>query len=151
MPIKTGLQREKFDALRGSIMSIKIVVVDAGQLAKGVGFPPLEIPEYGWEDYPGLDAGGIEERCWRADVVVALSSAISGELLKKMHRLSLLVTAGEACRRLDQAAALEQGVELLAFPDADCAQVEDAQDLCNRIVQAIDHYVASGATGEVNT
>lgn len=129
-------------------MSIKIVVIDAGQLAEGVEFPPLNIAKYGWEEYPGLDAEGIEERCWRADVVVALSSAITSELLKKMHRLSLLVTAGEACHQLDQAAALEQGVELLAFPDADCSNTEDAQDLCHRIVQAIEHYVASDVANE---
>ena len=131
-------------------MSVKIVVVDAGQLARGVEFPPLEIPRYGWEEYPGLDADGIEERCWRADVVVALSSAISRELLEKMHRLSLLVTAGEACRRLDQSAALARGVELLAFPDADCSNTSDAQDLCKRIVQAIEHYIATGNAQEVS-
>ncbi|TCK17195.1 hypothetical protein DFR30_0416 [Thiogranum longum] len=131
-------------------MSIEIVVVDAGQLAKGVEFPPLKIPKYSWEEYPGLDAEGIEERCWRTDVVVVMASAISGELLKKMHRLSLLITVGEACHRLDQAAALEQGVELLAFLDADGSNEEDAQDLCDRIVQAIEHYVANGVKNEEN-
>lgn len=127
-------------------MSIKIVVVDAGLLPPGVEFPPLEVPKYGWEEYPGLDAEGMAERCWRADVVVVFSAAISGKLLKKMKRLSLLITAGEACRQLDQVAACEQGVELLAFPDTYCIDQSDAQDLCNRITRAIDHYVASGAT-----
>ena len=76
-------------------MCIKIVVVDAGLLPPSVEFPPLEIPKYGWEEYPGLDEEGM--------------------------------------------------VELLAFPDAYCVDPRDAQDLCNRITQAIDHYVARGA------
>ena len=50
-------------------MSIKIVVVDAGLLPPGVEFPPLKIPKYGWEEYLGLDAEGMAERCWRADVI----------------------------------------------------------------------------------
>lgn len=127
-------------------MSLKVVVVDAGLLPPGVEFPPLEIPKYGWEEYPGLDAEGMAERCWRADVVVVLSAAIPAELLKKMHRLALLVTVGESCGRFDQAAACEQGVELLAFPDANYSNLCDAQDLCNRIAQAVDHYVACDNT-----
>jgi len=123
-------------------MSIKIVVVDAGLLPSNAEFPPLALPKYGWEEYPGLDAEGIAERCWRADIVVALSASISSELLEKMHRLSLLITVGEACRRLDQTAACARGVELLAFPDVDCRDPKDAQDVCERIALAIDHYVA---------
>lgn len=64
-------------------MSIKIVVVDAGRLPSGAEFPPLEVPKYGWEEYLGLDVEGMAERCWRADIVVVLSSATSSELLKK--------------------------------------------------------------------
>lgn len=128
-------------------MSIKIVVVDAGQLPTGVEFPPLDIPKYGWEEYPGLDEEGLAERCWRADVVVTLSAAIPAESLKKMHRLALLITAGEACSRFDEAAACEQGVELLAFPDANIGDRGEAQDLCDRISQAVDHYVARDTTG----
>lgn len=132
-------------------MSIKIVVVDAGGLPSGVEFPPLDVPKYGWEEYPGLDVEGMAERCWRADIVVVFSSAISSGLLKKMHRLSLLIAAGDACGRLDQAAACEQGVELLAFPDTDCTDPRDAQDVCNRIARAIDHYVARDTTDRTDS
>ncbi|VAW78534.1 hypothetical protein MNBD_GAMMA15-593 [hydrothermal vent metagenome] len=81
-------------------MSIKIVMVDAGQLPSGAEFPPLEIPKYGWEEY--------------------------------LER--------------DQAATRGQGVELLAFPDADFSNLGGAQDLCNRISQAVDHYIARDKT-----
>lgn len=68
-----------------------------------------------------------------------------------MHRLSLLIAVGDACGRLDQAAACERGVELLAFPVADCTDPRDAQDVCNSIARAIDHYVARGATERTDT
>jgi phosphoglycerate dehydrogenase-like enzyme len=120
---------------------MKVVVVDAGQLPAGVEFPPLETAKYAWEQYPALQGDDIAERCWRADIVVALSTAIDSINLKKMYRLKLLIAAGCACQGLDEIAAQAQGVELLAFPDAECNDSLMAQELCNSIARAIDHYI----------
>jgi len=114
-------------------MTINVVVVDGGKLPEGVEFPPLEAAKYGWEQYLQLENDDIAERCWRADILVALSSAIIRANLVKMPRLKLLITAGEACRRLDQAAAQQQGVEFLAFPHAEYGEAGKAQDICDRI------------------
>ena len=122
-------------------MTIKVVVLDAAQLPAGVEFPPLETAQYGWEQYPGLAGDEIAERCWRADIVVSLSTAIDRTNLEKMQRLKLLVCAAQSCQQLDQGAARQQGVELLAFPEARFGRADEAQDLCQRISQAIDHYI----------
>jgi len=122
-------------------MAIKVVVVDSAQLPADTDFPPLETHKYGWEQYPGLSYEDVPERCWRADIVVALATSITRENLEKMPRLKLLITAGEACQRLDEQAAQDQGVELLAFPDARLDSLVEAQDLCNRISEAINHYI----------
>jgi len=122
-------------------MAINIVVADAAGLPEGVEFPPLETVKYGWEQYPQLDDDDIAMRCWRADILVMLSTAIDRVHLEKMPRLKLLIIAGDACRQLDQAAALDQGVELLAFPDAKFGEQGAAQVVCNRIAKAIDHYI----------
>ena len=55
-------------------MAIKVVVVDGAQLPAGVDFPPLDAAKYGWEQYPALTEEDIAERCWRADIVVALAT-----------------------------------------------------------------------------
>ena len=122
-------------------MAIKVVVVDSGRLPAGVDFPPLDAPKYGWEQYPELNEEDLSERCWRADIVVSFAKAISRTNMEKMPRLKLLVTAGEASRRLDERAARNQGIELLAFPDAQINTAADAQDLCNRVSGAINHYI----------
>ena len=122
-------------------MAINIVVVDSVKLPEGVEFPSLKTVKYSWEQYLQLDDEDIAVRCWRADILVVLSTAINRAHLDKMPRLKLLIVANEACRRLDQAAAEEQGVELLAFPDTTYSDPEAAQDLCNRISKAIDHYI----------
>ncbi len=123
-------------------MAIKIVVLGSRYLPLGVDFPPLEVANYGWEQYPQLQGDGdIAERCWRADIVVSLDTAISASALKKMTKIGLLVCAGPVCEQVDQVAVAARGVELLAFPDAQYDSEINAQDLCDRVSAAINHYV----------
>ena len=122
-------------------MTTKVIVIDSAQLPAGVEFPPLEVTKYGWEQYPQLDEKEIAERCWRADILVSLSTAIRRPVLDKLNKLRLLIVAGEACNRLDQDAAQEHGVELLAFPDANLRDVQAAQELCGQVSAAISHYL----------
>lgn len=122
-------------------MSIKVVVLDAARLPAGVDFPPLETAKYGWEQYPQLNDEEIAQRCWRADIVVTLGTAIDASALGKMVKIGLLICAGSACARVDQSAVAARGVELLAFSDADFTSVTAAQDLCNRVSAAINHYI----------
>jgi len=128
-------------------MAIKVVVLDSRLLPMGVDFPPLDADKYGWEQYPQLQGEDIAERCWRADIVVSLDSAISASELEKMVKIGLLVCAGPACERVDQAAVAERGVELLAFPEVQYGTRAEAQDLCNRVAAAINHYIRNYATG----
>ncbi len=122
-------------------MSIKVVVLDAAQLPAGVDFPPLDIDKYGWEQYPQLVGEDIAERCWRADIVVTLGTPVEPSALGRMVKIGLLICAGGACAQVDQVTVAERGVELLAFPDADYATVASAQDLCDRVSAAINHYI----------
>ena len=127
-------------------MAIKVVVLDSRLLPAGVDFPPLDADKYGWEQYPQLQGDDIAERCWRADIVVSLDSAISASELEKMIKIGLLVCAGPACERVDQAAVAARGVELLAFPEVQYGTRADAQDLCNRVAAAINHYIRNYET-----
>lgn len=120
---------------------MKVVVVDAEKLPEGVDFPPLSAKKYVWEQYLGLSEEEIAERCWRADIVVALRVPVAPAAMGKMSKLKLLITAGDAASQVDEAAARAQGVELLALPDVHCAEPVSAQDACNRIAAAIDHYL----------
>lgn len=122
-------------------MAVKVVVTDAARLPAGVEFPPLERDSYSWEEYPDLGAADVAERCRNADVVVTLGAPMTSELLEKTTKLGLLICVGEACARMDQSAAASRGVELLAFADADLSDFAAAQDLCDRVSAAIDHYL----------
>jgi len=133
-------------------MAVKIVVVGSGQLPAGVEFPPLQASRYGWEQYPSLADAELVDRCWRAEIVVLLAPdiVVDRAVLEKLSRLRLLVTVGDPAR-LDQGAAGDQGVELLGFPDVLDSDPVRTQELCNRIVWAIDHYLGRLAREEEAT
>lgn len=120
---------------------MKIVIIDSGKLPTDVEFPPIDFPKYGWEQYPALQGDDIAERCWRADIVITLATAINKNVLEKMNKLRLLICAGAACDKVNQSYARDKGVELLAFPAGRYDTVSAAQDLCNRISLAIDHFI----------
>jgi lactate dehydrogenase-like 2-hydroxyacid dehydrogenase len=122
-------------------MPIKVVVLDAGQLPAGVEFPPLEVAKYGWEQYPALSGEEIPERCWRADIIVSLGTAIDRRILEKLHRLKLLIGFGEVFQSLDQELARTRGVELLAFQEPISSESGAVQVQCNQVSQAIEHYL----------
>ena len=73
--------------------------------------------KYGWEKYPSLRAEELPDRCWRAEIVVLLWSDTGSDraIMDKLPRLRLLIAVGDAA----------------------------AQELCNPITQAIDHYLRS--------
>ncbi len=122
-------------------MTIKVVVLDGARLPPGVGFPPLASGKVGWEQYPGLSVEQIAERCQHADILISLATPIDSKALEQMVKVGLLICAGGACDKVDQRAVVARGIELLAFPDADLDSVANAQDLCNRVSAAIDHYL----------
>lgn len=122
-------------------MTMKVVVVDGARLPESVEFPPLETEKFSWEQYPDLNGAEIMDRCWRTDILVSLGSSIDRSMLDGLQRLKLVITAGDACAALDQAAALNNGVEVLFFANADCADPAEARDLCESIVRAIDYYI----------
>lgn len=122
-------------------MAIKVVVLDGVRLPAGVEFPPLAVEKYGWEQYPQLCGDDIAERCWRADIIVTLGAAIDRTALDKMVKVGLVICAGSACAQVDQAAVAARGIELLAFADAELGAAAGAQDLCDRVSAAINHYI----------
>ena len=90
------------------------------------------------------------ERCWRAQIVVRLTPGLTVDraMLEAMRRLRVLIEVGDAGACLDEGAARDRSVELLSVAGALASGPVDAQDLCTRIVRAIDYYLGSLERGE---
>jgi hypothetical protein len=123
------------------MMTVKVVVLDAGRLPAGVDFPPLKAAKYGWEQYPALTGADIVDRCWRADILVSLGTPIHGATLAELHRLKLVIGCADSLAAVNRGTDSPGGVEFLTFPEPVEGTPEAAQDLCNRVSQAIDHYL----------
>jgi hypothetical protein len=59
-------------------------VIDCGDFNMAIKVMVVDAAKYGWEQYPALSEEDIAERCWRADIVVALATPIEQTTVEKM-------------------------------------------------------------------
>lgn len=120
---------------------MKIVVVDASRLGAEAEFPPLAADKFAWEQFQVLEGGELTERCWRAHVVVTVSTPLGAGEMERMNMLSLIAVAGGAAGHVDLDAARTAGVAVCHVPDADPADPAQAQRICDEVVANIDAFM----------
>ncbi len=120
---------------------MNIVVVDANRLAGEADFPMLDLPKYGWQQFPELPPAEVIERCWRADVIVSAGTPIDRAAIDKAFKLALIVAAGDDYSHIDAAAARERGIQICHVPGANPAQPGQTAAICNEVIAIIDAFV----------
>lgn len=118
---------------------MNIVVIDAAALPQGVDFPLLNWNKYGWEQYLALPGRDLVERCWRADIVVSLTTDISAEALAGWHKLALLVVPENGSVNVDRA-AMREDIEIAEVPGS-LEGIENAEQYCQGVVAAIQRFL----------
>lgn len=120
---------------------MNIVVVDAARLAGEADFPMLDVPKYGWLQFPALEGAELAERCWRSDVIVTVSTPIDRTVIDKAFKLALIVAAGDDASHIDQAAARERGITVCHIPGANPADAAQAARICRQVIDTIGAYL----------
>jgi lactate dehydrogenase-like 2-hydroxyacid dehydrogenase len=120
---------------------MNIVVVDAAHLAGEADFPELDVPKYGWQQFPALAPAELAERCWRSDAIVAIDTPIDRQVITKAFKLALIVAAGDDYSHIDRAAAAERGITVCHIPGADPADAAQAAHICTQVVATIAAYL----------
>jgi len=120
---------------------MNIVMVDSGQLAGDPDFPEVNLPKFGWSQFVALPVDEIDERCWRADIIISTNTPISAQVIKESFKLKLIVTAGENCQHIDKAAARERGVVVCNVPGLTGDTPENAQKICDQVVANINAWL----------
>ncbi len=120
---------------------MNIVLVDSAQLEGTPEFPPVDLPKFAWLEYVDLPAEEIEERCWRADVIVSTNTHISAAVIKETYKLKLIVAAGDKSDHIDMAAAKERGVIVCNVPGLTADNVNDSQTIANQVVDNIHAWL----------
>lgn len=129
---------------------MNIVVPDSQLLPNDVEFPPLAASKFGWQQFLGLDEEELKERCWRSHCVVTLNTPLNADILNSMAKLELLIVANHDITLVDTKTAEKNNVTVFHIPDLEPAQFDlnnpqQAQQLCNTIVEIIDHYMQQGS------
>jgi phosphoglycerate dehydrogenase-like enzyme len=111
---------------------MNVVVVDGARLAGEVDFPMLELPKFGWQQYPELPPDELAERCWRADIIVTVATPF---------KLKLIAVAGEDASLVDAQAAAARGITVLAVPGMKPDDPAVSQAIADRVVENINRFI----------
>jgi len=129
---------------------MNVVLVDSGQLEGAPEFPPINLPKFAWLEYVDLPAEEIEERCWRADVIVSTNTLIDAKAIKETYKLKLIIAAGDNFDHIDIATAKERGIVVCNVPGLTADNVKDAQLIANKVIDNIHAWLDDSPINKIN-
>ncbi len=120
---------------------MNIVMLDSGQLAGDVDFPEVKLPKFGWSQFVALPAEEVDERCWRADIIVSTHTPVNAQVIKESFKLKLIVAAGDNTNHIDKPAAKQRGIIICNVPGLTGDNTTDAQTICEQVVTNINAWL----------
>ena len=126
-----------------------MVVVDNNNIAGDADFPEIDLPKYGWEQFPELSPEDIAVRCWRAEVVISAARPIDKSIIDNSFLLKLIVAAGDSSEHIDKEAAAERGIKVCHIPGLDPANAETSEVLCTQVIEVINSFYKEALMHEV--
>ena len=127
-----------------------VVVVDNKNIAGDSDFPELDLPKYGWEQFPQLDSEEATMRCWRAEVVVSASLPIDKTIIDRSYMLKLIVAAGDSVEHIDISTATARGIKVCHVPGLNPADATSSEKLRHQVIDIIDSFYKNDLIHEVN-
>ena len=125
---------------------MNIVLPDCHVLPNNIDFPPLATNNFAWQQFLGLNEEELKEHCSRTHCVVTFNTPINADALDSMSKLELLVVANHDISLIDMQTVEKNNVSVISIPDLNPSQFDinnpqHAQQLCNTVVEVIDHYM----------
>lgn len=120
---------------------MNIVMIDSGQLAGDADFPEVNLPKFGWSQFVSLEADEIEERCWRADIIISTNTPVTAQVIKEAFKLKLIIAAGDSTDHIDREAAEARGISVINIAGLTGNSAENTQAICNQVIQQINAWL----------
>ncbi len=120
---------------------MNIVVLDSDSLAGEADFPEIDHPKFGWLQYVETQPGQMEDRCWRSDIIVSVSTRIDRVVMEKTYKLRLIVVAGDSYDHIDLDAAMERGIKVCNVPDSNPDDSGNTKLICQQVVENINAFL----------
>lgn len=121
---------------------MNIVMVDSDHLAGDADFPDLKLDKYGWQQFLELAENELEERCWRADIVISAATPIPRAVIDKAFKLQLVIAAGNNVDHIDLEACRDRGIVVCNVPGESGNDAHSTEVICQRVVDNINAWLA---------
>ncbi|MCP3661375.1 MAG: hypothetical protein GY696_02590 [Gammaproteobacteria bacterium] len=126
---------------------MKVVVVDAGNLSGEPHFPSLNLPKYGWVEYPFQTPVEAAENCWRTDVIITVKMPIDKMILDKAIKLRVVVIMSGDEGLVDREAVDARGIQVIQVAGFDTSDPEQALKACRRVMTRLNAMIREGELG----
>ena len=83
----------------------------------------------------------VEDRCWRSDIIVSVSTPIDRAVIDRSFKLKLIISAGDSYDHIDLDAAMERGIKVCNVPDSSPADTGDTEVICQQVVENINAFL----------
>ena len=120
---------------------MNVVVIDSAHLAGEADFPMLDLPKFGWQQYPEAEASEVPELCWRADIIITVSTPIDQAVINKAFKLKLIAVAGDSYDHIDLEAARKRGIKVCNVPGLDPQEAGTSEQICNQVIENINAFL----------
>jgi len=128
---------------------MNVVLIDSGQLAGDPDFPEINLPKFGWSQFVDLPVEEIDERCWRADIIISTNTAINAQVISESYKLKLILAAGAKTDHIDIAAAKARGITVCNVPGLTADNVKDSQIIADQLIDNIHAWLNDEPTNVV--
>jgi len=118
-------------------------MLDSGQLSGEVDFPEVELDKFGWQQFVSLDDSEVEERCWRADIIISTNTPVTARVIDEAYKLRLIIAAGDDTGHIDYAAAKARNIKVMNVAGITGNDPHSTETICNKVVEQINHWLKS--------
>lgn len=116
-------------------------MLDSGQLTGEVDFPEVDLGKFGWQQFVSLDETEVEERCWRADIIISTNTPVTAKVIDEAYKLRLIIAAGDSTKHIDHAAAKARGIEIMNVAGVTGDDAQHTAVICTQVVAQINDWL----------
>ena len=116
-------------------------MLDSGQLSGDVDFPEVNLDKYGWSQFVSLDDSEVEERCWRADIIISTNTPVTAKVIDGAFKLKFIIAAGDNTDHIDHEAAKSRNILVSNVPGLTGNEPQQTATICNQIVEQINNWL----------
>jgi len=116
-------------------------MLDSGQLTGEVDFPEVDLDKFGWQQFVSLDETEVEERCWRADIIISTNTPVTARVIDEAFKLKLIIAAGDSTQHIDHAAASTRGIQVMNIEGLIGNNAQHTKLICTQVVEKINQWL----------